>query len=50
MTRKLQITLYVIAVYLAFFGILFLFAPGLAEQIRRSRMMPRSIFYTVSAR
>ncbi len=36
MTRKLQITLYVIAAYLAFFGILFLFAPGVAEQITQT--------------
>jgi hypothetical protein len=33
MTRKLQITLYFIAAYLAFFGILFVFGPGVAEQI-----------------
>jgi uncharacterized membrane protein YhdT len=33
MTRKLRITLYVTAAYLASFGILFLFAPGVAEQI-----------------
>src|SRR5262245_42044335 len=36
MTRKLQITLYVIAAYLAFFGILFLFAPAVAEQITQT--------------
>jgi hypothetical protein len=38
MTRKLQITLYVIAAYLAFFGILFLFAPSVFEQITRSTL------------
>jgi hypothetical protein len=36
MTKKLQITLYVIAVYLALFGILFVFAPGVFEQITQS--------------
>src|SRR5262245_14083015 len=38
MTRSLQITLYVTAVYLALFGILFLFAPGLFEQITQTRL------------
>jgi hypothetical protein len=38
MTRKLQITLYVIAAYLAFFGILFLFAPVVFEQITQSTL------------
>jgi hypothetical protein len=38
MTKKLQITLYVIAAYLAFFGILFLFAPGVFEQITQSTL------------
>jgi hypothetical protein len=38
MTKKLQITLYIIAAYLAFFGILFLFAPGAAEQITQSTL------------
>jgi hypothetical protein len=38
MTRKLQITLDVIAAYLAFFGILFLFAPGVFEQITQSTL------------
>jgi hypothetical protein len=33
MTTKLQMTLYIIAAYLAFFGVVFLFAPGVAEQI-----------------
>jgi len=32
----LQITLYIIAAYLAVFGILFLFAPSVAEQITRT--------------
>ena len=36
MTRKLQITLYIIAAYLAVFGILFLFAPRVAEQITQT--------------
>src|SRR4030095_11219612 len=38
MTRKLQITLYVIAVYLALFGILFVFAPGVFEQITQTTL------------
>jgi hypothetical protein len=38
MTRKLQITLYVIAAYLAFFGVLFVFAPGVFEQITQSTL------------
>jgi hypothetical protein len=38
MTRKLQTTLYVIAAYLAFFGILFVFAPGVFDQITRSTL------------
>jgi hypothetical protein len=38
MTRKLQITLYVIAAYLALFGVLFLFAPGLFEQITQTTL------------
>jgi hypothetical protein len=39
MTRKLQITLYVIAAYLAIFGILFLFAPGTFEQITQTKLL-----------
>jgi hypothetical protein len=38
MTRKLQITLYVVAAYFAFFGILFVFAPRVFEQITRSTL------------
>ncbi|MGH9404260.1 MAG: hypothetical protein ACRD3D_00315 [Terriglobia bacterium] len=38
MTRRLQITLYVVAAYLAIFGILFLFAPGVFEQITQSKL------------
>lgn len=38
MTRKLQITLYVVAAYLAIFGLLFLFAPGFFEQITHSKL------------
>jgi hypothetical protein len=38
MTRKLEITLYVIAVYLALFGILFVFAPGVFEHITQSTL------------
>src|ERR1700733_6235948 len=38
MTRRLQITLYVVAAYLALFGILFLFAPGTFEQITQSKL------------
>jgi hypothetical protein len=36
MTRPLQVTLYGIAVYMGLFGILFLFAPGIAEQITQT--------------
>lgn len=38
MSRKLQITLYVITVYLAVFGLLFLFLPGIAEKILSTRL------------
>jgi drug/metabolite transporter (DMT)-like permease len=38
MTRRLQITLYVIAAYLAVFGILFVFAPGVFEQITQTTL------------
>ena len=38
MTKKLQITLYLISAYLAFFGILFVFAPSAFEQITRSTL------------
>ena len=38
MTRKLQITLYVIAAYLGLFGILFVFAPGVFEQLTQTRL------------
>jgi hypothetical protein len=38
MTKKLQITLYLIAAYLAFFGILFVFAPSVFEQITQSTL------------
>jgi hypothetical protein len=38
MTRRLQVTLYVVAAYLAIFGILFLFAPGVFEQITQSKL------------
>jgi hypothetical protein len=40
MTRKLQITLYLIAAYLAAFGILFLVAPSIAERITGSTHDP----------
>ena len=36
MTRRLQILLYIITVYLAFFGALFLFAPAAAERITKA--------------
>jgi hypothetical protein len=36
MTKKLQITLYFIAAYLALFGVMFLFAPSVTEQITRT--------------
>jgi hypothetical protein len=38
MTRRRQITLYVTAAYLALFGILFVFAPGLFEQLTQSKL------------
>src|SRR5262249_14833779 len=38
MTRKLQITLYVVAAYLAVFGILFVFAPGVFERITQTAL------------
>jgi len=38
MTRRLQITLYVIAAYLALFGILFVFVPGVFEEITQSTL------------
>jgi succinate-acetate transporter protein len=38
MNKKLQITLYVIAVYLTIFGILFLFAPRVAEMILSAKL------------
>jgi hypothetical protein len=38
MTRRLPITLYVIATYLACFGILFVFAPRAFEQITQSTL------------
>jgi len=38
MTRRLQVTLYVVAAYLAIFGILFLFAPSVFEQITQSKL------------
>jgi hypothetical protein len=38
MTRRLPITLYVMATYLAFFGILFVFAPSVFEQITQSTL------------
>lgn len=37
-TKGLQITLYAIAVYLAFFGVLFLFAPNVAGRITQSAL------------
>src|SRR5262245_53278296 len=38
MTRRLRITLYVIAAYLAVFGILFMFAPGVFERLTQSTL------------
>jgi len=38
MTNKLQVTLYVTAVYLLSFGLLFVFAPGVFEQITLSTL------------
>jgi uncharacterized membrane protein YhdT len=38
MTRRLQITLYVIVVYLALFGVVFVFAPGVFEQVTQSAL------------
>src|SRR5262245_37767945 len=36
--QKLQITLYVVAAYLALFGILFVFAPGVFERITQTTL------------
>jgi hypothetical protein len=44
MTRKLQITLYVVAAYLAVFGILFVFAPGVFERITQTSHLARGSF------
>lgn len=33
MSKRLQITLYVVTAYLTVFGVLFLFAPGIAEKV-----------------
>jgi hypothetical protein len=49
MTRKLQITLYVIAAHLAFFGILFLFAPGVFEQITQSTLPDASSLFSTDS-
>jgi uncharacterized membrane protein len=38
MTKKLQITLYVVAAYLAVFGIVFVFAPGVFERITQTTL------------
>jgi uncharacterized membrane protein len=38
MTRKLQITLNVVAAYLTVFGILFVFAPGVFERITQTTL------------
>ena len=38
MTTRLRITLYVIAAYMVSFGMLFMFAPGVAERITESRL------------
>lgn len=38
MNKKLQITLYVIAVYLTIFGVLFLFAPRVAEMVLSAKL------------
>ena len=38
MTRKLQITLYFVAAYLAVFGMLFVFAPGVFERITETTL------------
>ncbi len=40
MTKKLQILLYVIAAYLAAFGLFFLLAPGAAEQFTKASHDP----------
>ncbi len=38
MSKRLQITLYVIAAYLAVFGFLFLFLPGIAEKVLNNKL------------
>lgn len=43
MSRKLQVTLYVIAVYLAVFGALILFAPAVAEKLLSNTLPDRAL-------
>ena len=38
MSKRLQITLYVIAVYLTVFGILFVFLPSVAEKVLNNKL------------
>lgn len=38
MSKRLQITLYVITAYLTVFGILFLFLPGVAEKVLNNKL------------
>ena len=40
MTKKLQILLYAITIYLAAFGLLFLFAPGAAQEFTKTTHDP----------
>ena len=43
MNRGLQITLYVIAVYLLVFGLLFLLAPGVAESVMQTSLPDKAL-------
>lgn len=43
MSTRLQITLYVIAAYLTFFGILFLFLPSVAEKVLNNTLPDKAL-------
>lgn len=43
MNRKLQITLYVITAYLTVFGVLFLFAPAVAEKVLNNNLPDKAL-------
>lgn len=43
MSKRLQITLYVIAVYLTVFGILFIFLPSVAEKVLSNNLPDKAL-------